>query len=73
MPTQRPTAKQQQVLDFIIEFKKLNGFSPTFREIGGYIGVSVGGVESLLNGLEGRGFITRNLSEGRSIQLVGAK
>ncbi len=73
MPTKRPTVKQQQTLDFIKLHLKSHGFSPSFREIGRHLNVSVGGVHSFLAALEARGIITRNANEARSIQLVESK
>jgi repressor LexA len=73
MPTQRPTAKQQQVLDFISVYIKQHGYAPTFREIGKHIGVEAGAVHNFLNALEARHLITRNANESRSIQLTGVK
>ena len=73
MPTQRPTAKQQQVLDFIKGYLVEKGYSPSYREIGSAIGVTTGPVFNYLNALEVRGFITRNANESRSIKLVEVK
>lgn len=73
MPTQHPTAKQQQTLDVIREYLKNKGYAPTFREIGKAVGVGVGAIRNHLNALEARKLITRNANESRSIQLVEKK
>ncbi len=73
MPTQRPTAKQQQVLDFVDGYIKEWGSAPTYRQIGDALGVSVGTVQNFLKALEARGLMTRNANESRSMQIVGVK
>ncbi len=73
MPTQNPTTKQQQVLDFIKAYIAERGYSPSFREIANGIGVSVGTIQRFLNALEVRGLVIRNANEARSIQLMGNK
>ena len=73
MPTQRPTVKQQQILDFIIAYLSKNKFAPTFREIGKHVGLQAGAIHNHLNALEAKKLITRNANESRSLQLVGVK
>lgn len=74
MPTQNPTTKQQQVLDFIEWYQHEHKYAPTFREIAKHIGAeSVGTVTRHLGALEARGLLTRNANEARSIQLKGNK
>lgn len=74
MPTQNPTAKQQQILDYIREYIETWGSSPTFSEIAKHTGLSsVGTVQNHLNALEAKEYIIRNANESRSIQLVRKK
>lgn len=73
MPTQNPTAKQQQVLDFVADYICEWGSAPTFGEIAKHIGLTKGAVQHHLNALEARKLITRNANESRSIQIMGAK
>ena len=73
MPTQNPTTKQQQVLDFIKCYQDEFKYAPSFREIAKHAGISVGTVQRHLGALEARGLITRNANEARSIQLKGNK
>lgn len=70
MPTQRPTARQSQVLEFVKEYIQLWGCSPTFQEIGDKCGITVGTVHEHLNALEKRGIVTRNHAERRSIEVL---
>lgn len=70
MPTLRPTAKQQQVLDFIRAYMAEHKSAPTYRQIGKHLSVTVGPVYNFINALEARGLLTRNANESRSIQLV---
>lgn len=73
MPTQNPTTKQQQVLDFIKHYIDERAYSPSFLDIAKHTGVSVGTVHRHLQALEARELITRNANEARSIQLKGSK
>ena len=62
------TPRQEDVLKFIIEFKKTNGFSPTFREI--QKGVCMTSKEYLkhcLEDLENGGYITMKPKSPRTI------
>ena len=71
MPLQNPTAKQQQVLDFVDGYIKEWGSSPTYSEIAAAIGVTNRGtVFNFLRALEVRGLITWTANESRSIQVV---
>lgn len=73
MPTQRPTAKQQQVLDFIKHNLAEKGFAPTYSEIGKHCGITKGAVKNHLDALEARGLILRNANESRTIKIADGK
>jgi len=66
------TKIQQRVLDVIIDFLEQNRFPPTIREIMGLMGyASVNNVQRILNILEQKGHIKRNLRGGaRCIEVV---
>ncbi len=74
MPTTQPTAKQQQILDFIADYIQQWGSAPKYDEIANAIGVTNRGtVLNHLRALEARGLVKWNAGEARSIQLMEAK
>lgn len=65
------TAKQKKVFSAIETYIKLKGIPPTVREIGEMVGEKTpGAVQGILNRLEQKGVIKRQLGAARSIQLV---
>ena len=65
------TARQEQVLDFIREFTRANGYPPTVREIGSQLELSSPStVHVHLGNLERLGFIRRDPSKPRALELV---
>ena len=65
------TKRQQQVLNFIKEFKSSHGFPPTVREIGSALDMSSPATtQAHLTNLENKGFIKRQNSKNRSIELL---
>lgn len=65
------TAKQKKVYSAIETYIKLKGIPPTVREIGELVGEKTpGAVQGILNRLEQKGVIKRQLGAARSIQLV---
>jgi len=65
------TAKQKKVYSVIESYIKVNGIPPTVREIGELVGEKTpGAVQGILNRLEQKGVIKRQLGAARSIQLV---
>jgi repressor LexA len=66
------TKTQERVLHSIINFIDQNGFPPTIREIMGLMGyASVNNVQRILNVLEQKGHIKRNLRGGaRCIEVI---
>ncbi len=67
------TAKQKKVYSVIETYIKLKGIPPTVREIGEMVGEKTpGAVQGILNRLEQKGVIKRQLGAARSIQLVSA-
>lgn len=65
------TAKQKKVYQAIETYIKLKGIPPTVREIGEMVGEKTpGAVQGILNRLEQKEVITRQLGAARSIQLV---
>ncbi len=65
------TAKQKKVYTAIETYIKLKGIPPTVREIGEMVGEKTpGAVQGILNRLEQKGVIKRQLGAARSIQLI---
>ena len=65
------TSKQKKVYSAIESFIKSKGVPPTVREIGEMVGEKTpGAVQGILNRLEQKGVITRQLGRARSIKLV---
>ncbi len=65
------TSKQKKVYNVIESFIKLKGIPPTVREIGEMVGEKTpGAVQGILNRLEQKGVIKRELGMARSIKLV---
>ncbi len=68
------TKKQKQILDFIHEFQRDHGYSPSYREIASHFGLSsVATVFQHIKNLEKRGFVVIAENEARSIELVEAE
>ncbi|NJD02399.1 MAG: LexA family transcriptional regulator [Ruminiclostridium sp.] len=67
------TSKQKKVYQAIETYLKLKGIPPTVREIGEMVGEKTpGAVQGILNRLEQKQVIKRQLGAARSIQLVSA-
>lgn len=62
------TPKQKQVLDFIKDFVKDNGYSPSLHEIGKHFRKSISTAQHFVEELENRGFLqkTDNIARGIS-------
>jgi len=68
-----PTHKQRKILNFIENYYKINGSSPSYREIANHCGVSVGTVQDQLESLKKRGTISITPGRARSINLVNQR
>ena len=65
------TARQQQVLDVILETLRNRGYPPTVREIGDAVGLSSPStVHSHLNALMKAGYIRKDPSKPRAIEVI---
>jgi repressor LexA len=65
------TSKQKKVYYAIVQYRKNRGIPPTVREIGEILGEKTpGAVQGILNRLEQKGVITREVGQARSIQAV---
>jgi repressor LexA len=65
------TARQKEVLDFIVERVTVKGYPPTIREIARHFGItSPNGVYCHLNALQKKGRIERDLNVSRGIRVL---
>ncbi len=66
------TAKQQQIYDFILAFSEENGYPPSVREIGSFLGLkSPSTVHFHLKGLRAAGLIQQAEGKTRAITVKG--
>ena len=66
------TERQREILDYLRRMLRENAYPPTVREIGLAIGLSSSStVQNHLNTLERKGYIHRDPSKSRAIELVG--
>jgi repressor LexA len=72
MPYKRElTARQQQILDYIRGEIHRRGFPPSVREIGEHVGLSSSStVHSHLSALEAKGFLRRDPSKPRALEVL---
>ena len=65
------TKRQRECLDFLSGYIEKHGYSPSYREISGAVGlVSNSEVHRVVTGLEERGHITRLPFRARTLRLV---
>ena len=65
------TEREKEVLDYIIEFKKVNGYSPSIREISRGINTkSIYHVNRMLEHLKEYGYITFKPKSSRTIKVI---
>ena len=68
------TRRQRQVYDFISEFVQSHGYSPSFEEIGGGLGLSsLATVHKHISNLEKKGLLRRDYNRSRSIDVLPPK
>jgi len=64
------TARQREVLEFIRHFMTQAGYPPTVREIGAHFGFVPRSVFDHLKALERKGYLRREASKSRSLQIL---
>jgi repressor LexA len=65
------TKRQKQVLDFIAGFMDENGYSPSYEEIAGGLGLaSLATVHKHISVLETKSYLKRGFNQSRSIELT---
>ena len=64
------TRRQKEVLDFIADFIAENGYSPSFDEIAGGMGLaSVATVHKHISALESKNYLIKSYNQSRSLEL----
>ena len=69
---ERPTKKQQELLEFLREFIQTHGYGPSYREI--MVGCNYSSVATVavhVKNLISRGHLIKNGKSARSLQIVG--
>lgn len=65
------TPRERETLDYIVTFKKVNGFAPTLREIAHGINThSITHISQMLNSLSDKGYITFKEKSPRTIRVI---
>ena len=68
------TKRQREVYDFIHDFVQQHGYSPSFEEIGGGLGLSsLATVHKHVSNLERKGLLKRDYNRSRSIDVLPAR
>jgi repressor LexA len=65
------TARQTEVLEFIKNFMRTNGYSPTMREICGRFGFMPRAATNHVNALARKGYLTKKPLKSRSLEVIG--
>ena len=66
--------RQRQILDYLRDHAARHAYPPTVREIGQAVGLSSSStVQNHLNALETKGFIRRDPTKSRTVEIVGAE
>ncbi|MDP3964672.1 MAG: winged helix-turn-helix transcriptional regulator, partial [bacterium] len=69
--TEPLTKKQKEILDFIVEFMKVNEYAPSYREIGEHLGLSSPAtVAEHVRSLEDKGYLKLQEGRARSLELT---
>ena len=65
--------RQREILEFLTEHARSHAYPPTVREIGQAVGLSSSStVQNHLNALEQKGFIKRDPTKSRTVEVVGS-
>ena len=64
------TAKQQKILDFIVNYVKETGYPPAIRDISNHFEMSSKGAYDHLVAIEKKGYIRRDPTKPRAIELL---
>jgi repressor LexA len=62
--------RQAEICQFIADFHRKRGYSPTFRDIAASVGVSLGTAAAHIRALKNKGAVTWENKTARSIRIV---
>src|SRR6266513_709718 len=66
------TSRQREILEYLRFRQKIRSYPPTVREIGQAVGLSSSStVQNHLNALEQKGYIRRDPTKSRTVEVVG--
>ncbi|HEY6378035.1 MAG TPA: transcriptional repressor LexA [Candidatus Dormibacteraeota bacterium] len=66
--------RQREILEYLAEHARTHAYPPTVREIGQAVGLSSSStVQNHLNTLEQRGYIRRDPTKSRTVEVVGSE
>lgn len=65
------TDRQQQILDFIVEYSRSEGFPPSVREIGRQFGIYPATVQDHIDALERKGYLQKKRFQSRTLSVAG--
>ena len=65
-----PTKRQKEVLDFIADYIRKNGYPPTIREVADNFSISVKAANDRLQALRKKGLLAQGDKKSRTIKLV---
>ena len=68
----RITARQREVLEHVRAYIATHGYSPTYREIGGHLGIRINAVVGHLRALTLKGYVTQLPGKNRTLRLTEA-
>jgi repressor LexA len=70
--TENLNPRQREILEYLKEHTRTHAYPPTVREIGSAVGLSSSStVQNHLNTLEQRGYIRRDPTKSRTVEIVG--
>ena len=68
------TDRQQQVLNYIVDYTEENSYPPTVRDISEHFGISLRAVQDHIAALQKKGYLSQREKKARSLRvLAGAK
>ncbi|MBP3741407.1 MAG: transcriptional repressor LexA [Treponema sp.] len=68
------TDRQQQVLDYIVDYTEENSYPPTVRDISEHFGISLRAIQDHIAALQKKGYLSQREKKARSLKvLAGAR
>jgi SOS-response transcriptional repressor LexA len=64
------TARQREIMEYIIAYRDTNNISPTFREIAEYFDISLQAVQNIVERIRKKGLLMWENGKARTIKQV---